>query len=250
MEIRYEAPGVREGLRAAQNRYWRRLARPGANWSGAERVAIARETRHAPGCAFCRRLGDALSPYAVPGEHDVDPEIRDLLPDAAVDAVHRIVNDASRLTRAWYERTLADGLTDGQYVELVGTVVSVVSIDAFCRAVGVTFHALPEPEPGPASGYRPATAANDGESWVPMVPFDNSGTAEADLWPPKRTGNVIRAMSLAPDEVRTLHDLGGTHYIDHGLVRDPSAGRKGGALSRAQIELVAGRVSILNDCFY
>ena len=50
--------------------------------------------------------------------------------------------------------------------------------------------------------------------------------------------------------MRTLHDLGGAHYIDHGLVRDPSATRADGALTRVQIELVAGRVSILNDCFY
>ena len=250
MEIRYEVAGVREDLRAAQSRYWRRLARAGANWSGAARVAIAREARHAGGCAFCRRLRAAVSSYALSGEHDVHPENRGVLPAPAVDAIHRIVNDASRLTRAWYERTLADGLTDGEYVELVGTVVSVLSIDAFCRAIGAPLHPLPEPEPGPATGYRPATAAEDGESWVPMVPFDNSGTPEADLWPAKRTGNVIRALSLAPDEVRTLNDLGGAHYIDHGLVRDPSATRADGALTRAQIELVAGRVSILNDCFY
>ena len=250
MEIRYEAPGVREDLRAAQGRYWRRLARPGANWSGAERVAIAREARHAPRCEFCGRLRAALSPHALAGAHDIAPGNAGLLPAPAVDAVHRIVNDASRLTRAWHERTLAAGLTDGQYVELVGTVVSVLSIDAFCRAIGAPLHPLPEPEPGAASGYRPATAAQDGESWVPMVPFDNAGAPEADLWPAKRTGNVIRALSLAPDEVRTLNDLGGAHYIDHGFVRDPSATRADGALTRAQIELVAGRVSILNDCFY
>ena len=250
MEIRYEARAVRDDLVATQARYWRRLGRPGANWSGAERVAIAREARHAPECEFCRRLQAALSPYAEFGTHDVHPANSDLLPAAAIDAVHRIVNDASRLTARWYERTLAEGLTDGQYVELVGTVVSVLSIDSFCRAIGVPLHPLPEPEPGPPSGYRPATAAHDGGSWVPMVPFDNAGTPEADLWPANRTGNVIRALSLAPDEVRTLHDLGGAHYIDHGLVRDPSASRKGGALSRAQIELVAGRVSMLNDCFY
>lgn len=250
MEIRYEARAVRDDLVAAQARYWRRLGRPGANWSGAERVAIAREARYAPECAFCRRLQAALSPYAESGTHDVHPANSDLLPAAAIDAVHRIVNDASRLTARWYERTLAEGLTDGQYVELVGTVVSVLSIDSFCRAIGVPLHTLPEPEPGPPSGYRPETAAHDGGSWVPMVPFDNAGTPEADLWPANRTGNVIRALSLAPDEVRTLHDLGGAHYIDHGLVRDPSASRKGGALSRAQIELVAGRVSMLNDCFY
>jgi len=250
MEIRYEARGVREDLRAAQDRYWRRLARAGANWTGAERVAIAREARHAGGCALCERLRAALSPYALDGAHDAAPGNAGVLSPPAVDAVHRIVNDASRLTRPWYERTLAEGLTDGEYVELVGTVVAVVSIDAFCRAVGAPLHPLPEPEPGPATGYRPASAAHDGGSWVPMVPFDNSGTPEADLWPPKRTGNVIRALSLAPDEVRTLHDLGGSHYIDHGLVRDASATRSDGALSRAQIELVAGRVSILNDCFY
>ena len=250
MEIRYEAPGVRADLAAAHARYWRRLGRPGANWSGAERIAIAREARHASGCAFCRRLRAALSPHTESGAHDADPGSSDLLTTTAVDAVHRIVNDASRLTARWYEWTLAGGLTDGRYVELVGTVVSVLSIDSFCRAIGAPFHPLPEPEPGPASGYRPPTAAHDGGSWVPMVPFDNAGTAEADLWPANRTGNVIRALSLAPDEVRTLHDLGGAHYIDHGLVRDPSASREGGALSRAQIELVAGRVSMLNDCFY
>ena len=250
MEIRYEAPGVRDDLAAAHARYWRRLAGPGANWSGIERVAIAREARHAGGCAYCRRLRAAHSPHALTGAHDAGPGNAGLLPAPAVDAVHRIVNDASRLTRAWYERTVAAGLTDARYVELVGTVVSVVSIDSFCRAIGVPLHPLPEPEPGAATGYRPAAAAHDGESWVPMVPFDNSGSPEADLWRARRTGNVIRALSLAPDEVRTLNDLGGAHYIEHALVRDPSATKGGGSLSRPQIELIAGRVSILNDCFY
>lgn len=251
MEIRYEAPGVRDDLTAAHARYWGRLARPGASWSGPERVALAREARHAPGCAYCRRRRAVLSPFAAEqGVHDVAPGNAGLLPAPAVDAVHRIVNDASRLTRRWYEQTLADGLTDVRYVELAGTVAAMVSIDAFCRAVGASLHPLPEPEPGAPTGYRPAAARDDGQAWVPMVSFDNSGTPEADLWPPKRTGNVIRALSLAPDEVRTLNDLGGAHYVDHLLVRDPSAARAGGALTRAQIELVAGRVSILNDCFY
>ncbi len=249
MDIRYQAGAVRDDLTFSHARYWRRLARPGANWNGAERVAIARESRHALGCAYCGRLRDALSPYTVDGAHDVHPDNADLLPAPAVDAIHRVVNDASRLTRSYYERTLADGLTDARYIELVGTVVSLLSIDGFCRAIGIALHPLPEPESGSASGYRPATAAHDGESWVPMVPFDNADTPEADLWPANRTGNVIRALSLVPDEVRTLNDLGGAHYIAHRLVRDPSAG-KGGTLSRAQIELVAGRVSILNDCFY
>ena len=250
MEIRYDSLAVREDLTAAHERYWERLRRPGPSWTGAERVAIARETRHAAGCAYCRRLRAELSPFALAGEHDIDPANAGLLSAAAVDAVHRIVNHASRLTRSWYERTLTEGLTESRYVELVGTVVSVLSIDRFCHAIGVPLHPLPEPEPGDASGYRPAGATYDDQAWVPMIPFDNSDSPEADLWPAGRTGNVIRALSLVPDEVRTLNDLGGAHYIEHRLVRDASATRGGGALSRAQVELVAGRVSILNDCFY
>ncbi len=81
-----------------------------------------------------------------------------------------------------------------------------------------------------------------------MVPANNAGTPEADLWPAGRTGNVIRAMSLVPDEVRTLSDLSEVHYLPNARVRDPSASQ--GSLIRSQIELVAGRVAVLNDCFY
>ncbi len=81
-----------------------------------------------------------------------------------------------------------------------------------------------------------------------MVPVDNSGTPEADLWAPGKAGNVIRAMSLVPDEVRTLNELGAVHYLPNAWVRDPSASQ--GALTRPQMELVAGKVTALNDCYY
>ena len=60
--------------------------------------------------------------------------------------------------------------------------------------------------------------------------------------------NVIRAMSLVPDEIRTLKDLSTAHYLKNSQVRDPKASR--GPLSRAQMELIAGRVSVLRECFY
>ena len=81
-----------------------------------------------------------------------------------------------------------------------------------------------------------------------MVPNDNADTPEADLWPADRTGNVIRAMSLVPDEVRTLSDLSAVHYLANERVRDQAASQ--GRLTRPQMELIAGKVSVLNDCFY
>ena len=230
--------------RQAHNRFWESLARPGAWWTGAERVAIAREARAAPQCSLCRAAKAALSPAAVTGEHD---RVSDL-PETAVDAVHRIVTDAARLTRSWYRRRLDSGLTDGHYVEIVGIVVALASVDAFCRAMGLPPPPLPEPVAGEPSGYRPERLASD-EGWVPMVPPENAGTPEADLWPSGRTGNVIRAMSLVPDVVRTLKDLSAVHYLANENVRRAGVDR-GGALTRSQMELLAGRVSALNQCYY
>ena len=73
-------------------------------------------------------------------------------------------------------------------------------------------------------------------------------TPEADLWAPGAVGNVVRAMSVVPDEVRTLKDLSAAHYLPIRNVRDPSATQ--GALGRTQIELVAGRISAIHECFY
>jgi hypothetical protein len=237
-----QAP-VRPAFAASHQRFWDRLAAPGTWWSGPERVAIAREARAARQCPLCRERRAALSPHAVRGNHAT---VTDLAPPA-VEAIHAITNDAARLTRAWYERCLAAGLSDGAYVEIVGTVAALVSVDQFCRGLGLEEHPLPAPRSGAPSRYRPSTACAD-EAWVPMVPIDNAGTPEADLWPSGRTGNVIRALSLVPDEVRTLSDLSAAHYLPNTQVRDPHASQ--GALTRPQMELIAATVSVANGCFY
>ena len=243
-ELSYErAPiPVRRDLLHAHQRAWHRLARPGAWWTGSERVAIAAEVRNAARCRACRERKQALSPAAVTAPHDAVTKLR----PAALDAVHRVTSDPARLSKAWFEQTLVAGLHDGEYVELVGVVVTVVSIDSFCRGLGVPAHLLPEPVPGEPSHYRPEAARLEG-AWVPTIPASDTRGAEADLWPPGRTGNVIRALSLVPDEVRSLSELGAAHYLPFNRMMDLRAGR---AIDRMQIELLAARVSALRECFY
>jgi alkylhydroperoxidase family enzyme len=238
-----EAPvPMREDIPAAHGRAWKRLAEPGTWWNGAERVAIAAEVRQAPHCSLCKERKAALSPQAVEGRH----QRLGTLPEAAVEVVHQVVTDPGRLSRTWFEKTLATGLSDAQYVEIVGVVVSVVSIDALCRGLGVPPHPLPEPLPGEPSRRRPPQAEPEG-AWVPMIGQGRASGAEADLFGGARTGNVIRALSLVPDEVRALRDLSAAHYLPERQMTDLGAGR---ALDRAQMELIAGRVSALNECFY
>jgi hypothetical protein len=204
---------VRSDIAEAHRLTWDRLARPGCWWSGAERLAIARAIRTAPTCALCLERKQALSPLAVEGVHEAEG----VLPEAAVEVVHLVVNDPGRLSRTWFEKVLASGLGEERYVETLGLVVAVVSVDAFCRGLGVPPHPLPEPLPG--------------------EPF----------YPGPRAANVIRAMSLVPDAVRSLQELSAAHYVPVEKVADPRAGR---ALGRAEMELLAGRVSALNECFY
>jgi len=80
-----------------------------------------------------------------------------------------------------------------------------------------------------------------------MLPSGRLKGDEADLWSGP-TGNVIRAMSLVPEAVRWLKELGAAQYLSDKAMTDFTRGR--GPLSRAQTELIAGRVSAINECFY
>ena len=219
-----------EELSEAHRTAWRRLAESGTWWTGAERVAIADEVRRAWDCPLCLERKAAVSPYAVDGTHDSGG----VLSEAAVDAVHRITTDPGRLTKGWFEKSLASGLRDGHYVEIVSVVTTVVSIDSFCQGIGIPLHALPEPIAGEPARERPENVGDRG-AWVPMV----GGSLP----------NVLRAMSLVPPAVVQLGELSKAHYLLPELVRDPRASREG-TLDRPQTELIAARVSALRECFY
>jgi hypothetical protein len=152
---------------------------------------------------------------------------------AAVEAIHRITVDPGRLSRRWFDALAAQGLADAAYVELVGVVTTLVSVDSFCRAIGVLPHPLPEPRPGAPSRLRPEGVRGLG-AWVPMLPGQG--------------GNVLRALSLVPAEVRNLRDLQAAHYLE--LDRFIELGDTGRSLDRPQMELLAGRISALRECFY
>jgi hypothetical protein len=233
---------IREDLAAAHRRAWRHLAAPGTWLTAATRVAVARETRNAPGCALCQRRIDALSPYAVDGPHD------DLgaLPAAMVEVVHRIATDPGRLKRDWYQSMLDTGLGDGEYVEIVNVVCSTVSIDTFTRSIGMDPHPLPEPAAGEPSRIRPPQA-KPGAAWVPWIAPEDAAGLEDEVYSAAGS-NVQRSLSLVPDECRAFFDLVEAQYLGRHQMRDFDGAFR--AITRAQIELLAGRVSAINQCAY
>jgi len=158
--------------------------------------------------------------------------------------IHRIVADPGRLTHSWYQRMLASGIADTEYVEIVSIIAHVTAIDTFARGLGIPVQPLPAPLPGAPLRYRPAEARQH-EAWAPNIAMDEHGPNEADYFagPP---ANIRRALTLVPDEARSFFDLVGHQYLPGPAMRDFSHEYR--AITHAQIELLAGRISAINQC--
>lgn len=242
--VDYSAAGipVRDDLRQTHLAMLEHLRQPGCWFTGAERLAIAAESRNALLCPLCRERKASLSPEHPEGQH---ARVSDL-PESIVEIAHRIRLDPQRLSRAWFDRVREGGLDEGSYVELVGIVACTAGIDYFSRALGIAAFALPDAVPGEPSRYRPENVRG-GTAWVSMLAPEDATGPEADLYESEFVPNIARALSLVPDHVRVLQRESTSHYVSMAEIQDPSVRRD---LDRLQMELVAARVSAMNECFY
>ena len=186
------------------------LSGPGHWLSGAQRIDVAKATRAVADCPACRTISDALSPKSLDHQHQCVTG----LPPVVEVIIHRMISDQTRLTSA--------------------------DISSLSE--------LPEPKEGRPDHYLPVHLETD-TAWVPMIPTDQVSPAEQDLWPGNRGANVLRALSAAPDTVRAWQHLSETMYLSlQGMAEMTHAPNR--ILSRMQMELIAGRVSALNQCLY
>lgn len=204
-----------------------RLRRPGTWWTGQERIAIAREARHA--------LGLLLGRPAPSGE-------RGVLRDELTGAIETIVGDSRRLSRSWLTQLLASGLSVGHYVEMVGVVATVVTIDTFYHALGIELPTFGEPVSGEPTRQGPAGAVVH-QSWVPSLPPEAAEGALKQIYDLMfqrfgRVANVVRAMSYVPAEQVGFMSLSVAMYM------------KEQTIGRPLVEWIATTVSALNHCVY
>ena len=123
-----------------------------------------------------------------------------------------------------------------------------MSIDTFARAIGAPLWPLPDAEPGEPTRLRPEEARVNGH-WVPTIaPADAVGDL-ADLYGGSDfVPNIRTAVSLVPDELGPLAEYAAANYVDLDDLLDLHASPR--AISRPAMELLAARVSALNECFY
>lgn len=191
---------------------------PGAMLDGHRRRAIAEAAVRA------YLAEDAGAPWARPYD---DPHL---------DLAHRLGRHAATITGELYERAVEDGMHPLEWVEVVGVVITVVPVVAFARAIGAPVPELPPAVDGEPHGVIADELAPAKLNFVPVA-------APADL-----NASVVQALSSLPDEVASMWRLAESQYMSNEAMNDPLWNR--GTLSRAQMELVAGRLSLLRQCLF
>ena len=238
---------VRDDIAEHLPQVWARIGQPGTWLTARERVAIAAESRHARHCTLCAERKEALSPYAVQGEHDTLGD----LPADKVEVIHRVMTDSGRIAEHWYEQIMAGGLPETEYVELIGIVVCTVGIDTFCRGIGMAPPALPTPQDGaPSRDAVGEENLNRALAYVPTLDPHVDGPLQKEFFPggPPSAAHIRRALSSVPDTTRQFWQMANVLYMSGPQMRDFDTEYR--AITHAQIELVAGRVSALNQCVY
>ncbi len=247
IEVAGEKLPMRDSLAHAVEVAWKRLASAGTWWTGAERLAIAAEARQSQACGLCQQRKAALSPYTVDGEHDTIGETTPV----AVEAIHRLATDAGRITESWISSLLTDAngaaLAETEYVEIIGVVTMVTALDKLDLALGRPLHALPEPIAGAPARRRPVGARKN-LAWVSTLAPEDVSAGDPNPYPVHGDKNIHRGLSLVPQEVFNFFDLDVELYLKDHEIRDFANEYR--AISHAQIELIAGRTSALNGCYY
>ncbi len=209
---------VRDDLAEAHRLSLAHVASPGARLTAARRVQIGEVARDA-------YLAVAPSP----------PWVRPF-GDPVLDVAYRLARHAGTITEQWYEQIISEGMHPLEWVEIVGVVVATIPPVAFAHAVGLALPELPSPVAGKPTGREAAELAPARLNWVPVA-------APAD-----KVASVVQALSALPDEWDNLWRLAGAQYMSDRQMDDPLWNR--GTLSRPQMELVAGRLSLIRECFF
>lgn len=221
---------VRDDLAEVHRLAWEHIAAPGSWWTGAQRVELA-------GTALLAIADpDPLPPWV--GVTSTDRLGADLVaPGSAHDFVYRLARQAGTITIDVY-RAVSGELGELPYVELCGVVSTVAAVAHFCRDIGIPVPPLPPPLAGPSTGERPNVLAQPKFNWVPVAE------------PADEVAAVVQAYTAVPGEHRNNWRMADAQYMPIEEMVHPDWSRRPGGLSRAQMELVAARLTRLRDCFY
>ena len=181
-----------------------------------------------PGARLTSRERISLAAAARAARRGETPDL-DIHP-AMLEAARTFAADPAAPRADWVASLAQRGVDAASYVEILSLVARLSAIDTLLFGLGQPERPLPDVQPGAPTGAIDPTARIDG-GFAPTV-----GAAFPTT-----------ALTMLTGEQDTMFDLHGALYLsieemaDLGVVKD---------LDRRQMELVAARTSLLNDCFF
>lgn len=215
------------------------FARPGTWGTANQRTAIAAEARKARcEAGVLESAGDEGLATAAN------------LPEPARRLAREVALGGVGINRDYCNQVQAEGVTEGAYVEIVGVVARLTHLDVFARGIGVPSRQLGEPmEDKEPSRERPDVAKKEGFFTASIPSAPEGGELAESIFGKSPAPNILRSLSLVPDEARRLNRIMDQEYFSIETIFDLTYSSHD-ALSRPQIEIVAAKVSQLNQCFY
>ncbi|MBO6782926.1 MAG: hypothetical protein JJ899_06600 [Alphaproteobacteria bacterium] len=230
---------VREDLEAAHDDQFDRFAGAGTWGTAAQRLAVIAEARKA---------GIDAGLLEAPDDGGAESPTGDL-PKMVREVIHTLAATPKDFDMSTYETAREAGLSDPEFAELVAIVSFAVDLDVYARGIGVPLRPFREPRKGSPTREVPDEAVPQ-EAFVPTIPnVPDCGEFGTELYGGHFKPYIMRALSLVPDEYRAHVALEQAQYNPLPKVPVVEYCHHEG-LTRPQVEIVAGRVSALNDCFY
>ncbi len=228
---------VNEDVSEIHARQFEQLGSPGTWGTSALRIAIVNEARQA---------GYEAGVMEKPDNPGATPDVK--LSEVAHRVIRRLAVSPKEMDQVFYDQAIGEGLTDVEYVEILGLIARFTCFDVFARGIGVPLRPLPEAQAGSPSRARPETAKIE-NAWVATIPNPPDGGELAKelfgLWQPY----IMRGLSLVPEEFKAHHELEEVQYMPAAHFMEFDYQHHDG-LTRPQAEIVAARISALNECFY
>ena len=153
------------------------------------------------------------------------------------------------MSKSFASRRWKTGLSDAEYVEVVGITSRVANLDIVARGIDVPLRAIGAVRSGDPTRRRPQKATAEG-AWIDTVPSGIRGGDDArELYGNAMMPFIIRALSLVLGESIAHLELEQAQYLPLQNFGQFDYQHHEG-LTRPQVEVVSGRVSAINECFY
>jgi alkylhydroperoxidase family enzyme len=229
---------VNDELSGAHALQFEKFAQAGTWGTADQRLAVIAEARQA-----------GIEAGLLEAPEDGGAESTVTLPEELCAVIRTLAVDCKAVDMETYQRARAAGLSDPEYAELVAIVSFVVDLDVFARGIGVPLRPFRDPQPGNPLRDIPEEAVPE-KAFVPTIPnVPDCGPFGTELYGGHFKPYIMRGLSLVPDEYRAHVALEQAQYNPLPKVPVVEYCHHAG-LTRPQVEVVAGRVSALNDCFY